>query len=384
VEATLATLRRLQREDGGNGVGFVQHLGRIMLTNNNLPGRQLSGGGVSRTAYLNTFGCNPASLFSSGPMSHGFSEALRTAMEQRATAVADHFAPLFASPIRASAAAGMAAAPAMSTHESQTAQGATDADQPQQTVAESSTSPTAADPSPTADGADDVEQAHIMPAGAWMPHSPLASSSPTSQTAASRDDMPWWEQSPSPAESTDDGRCLTPSGGQEEAQLQPSSVHGHLRRGAMEAKQRQAAAVDRRYGRISATQANSVKPGLVVVIPFPKDLKGASGSDVGVNVPLCTPCLRDKSAEYLLEELEKTQCVHSLTDALYEFAKRRLHLAYPTQDGLSAMPHTFPCPTPRNRETVPHRICLEPRLNLWCPDADYDGHFDWGRGKKAS
>jgi hypothetical protein len=36
-------------------------------------------------------------------------------------------------------------------------------------------------------------------------------------------------------------------------------------------------------------------------------------------VPLCTPCLRDKSAEYLLEELEKTQCVHSLTDALYEF-----------------------------------------------------------------
>ena len=67
MEATLATLRRLQREDGGNGVGFVQHLGRIMLTNNNLPGRQLSGGGVSRTAYLNTFGCNPASLFSSGP-----------------------------------------------------------------------------------------------------------------------------------------------------------------------------------------------------------------------------------------------------------------------------------------------------------------------------
>ena len=54
-------------------------------------------------------------------------------------------------------------------------------------------------------------------------------------------------------------------------------------------------------------------------------------------VPLCTPCLRDKSAEYLLEELEKTQCVHSLTDALYEFAKRRLHLAYPTRDGLSAV-----------------------------------------------
>ena len=101
-------------------------------------------------------------------------------------------------------------------------------------------------------------------------------------------------------------------------------------------------------------------------------------------VPLCTPCLRDKPAEYLLEELEKTQCVHSLTDALYEFAKRRLHLAYPTQDGLSAMPHTFPCPTPRNRETEPHRICLQPRLNLWCPDADYDGHFDWSRGKKAS
>ena len=35
VEATLQTLRRLQREDGGNGVGFVQHLARIMLTNNN-------------------------------------------------------------------------------------------------------------------------------------------------------------------------------------------------------------------------------------------------------------------------------------------------------------------------------------------------------------
>ena len=60
------------------------------------------------------------------------------------------------------------------------------------------------------------------------------------------------------------------------------------------------------------------------------------------------------------------------------------HLAYPTQDGLSAMPHTFPCPTPRNRETVPHRICLEPRLNLWCPEADYAGHFDHFWGKKAS
>ena len=78
VEATLATLRRLQREDGGNGVGFVQHLGRIMLTNNNLPGRQLSGGGVSRTSYLQTFGCNRPSLFSSGPMSHGFAQAIRT------------------------------------------------------------------------------------------------------------------------------------------------------------------------------------------------------------------------------------------------------------------------------------------------------------------
>ena len=101
-------------------------------------------------------------------------------------------------------------------------------------------------------------------------------------------------------------------------------------------------------------------------------------------VPLCTPCLRDKSAEYLLEELEKTQCVHSLTDALYEFAKRRLHLAYPTEDGLSAMPRTFPCPIPRNRETVPHRLCLEPRLNLWCPEADYDGHFVHFWGKQAS
>ena len=102
-------------------------------------------------------------------------------------------------------------------------------------------------------------------------------------------------------------------------------------------------------------------------------------------VPLCTPCLRDKPAVYLLEELEKTQCVHSVTDALYEFAKRRLHLAYPTQDGLSAMPRSFPCPTPRNRETVPHRICLEPRLNLWCPDADDDdGHFGLFWGKKAT
>lgn len=50
----------------------------------------------------------------------------------------------------------------------------------------------------------------------------------------------------------------------------------------MEAKQRQNDAVDRRYSRVSATQAQSVKPGMVVVIPFPKDLKGASGSDVGV------------------------------------------------------------------------------------------------------
>ena len=50
----------------------------------------------------------------------------------------------------------------------------------------------------------------------------------------------------------------------------------------MQAKQRQADAVDRRYSRVSATQAQSVKPGMVVVIPFPKDLKGASGSDVGV------------------------------------------------------------------------------------------------------
>ena len=154
MEATLATLRKLQREEGGNGVGFVQHLGRIMLTRNNLPGRQISGGGVSRTSYLQTFGCNPPSLFSSGPMSHGFSQALRTGTEQRATALADHFAPLFASQNPASAAAGMAAAPAMSTHESQTAQGATDAEQPQQTVAESSTSPKAANPSSTGDDAE--------------------------------------------------------------------------------------------------------------------------------------------------------------------------------------------------------------------------------------
>ena len=163
MEATLATLRRLQREDGGNGVGFVQHLGRIMLTNNNIPGRQLSGGGVSRTSYLNTFGCNPPSLFSSGPMSHGFAQAIRTGTEQRATALADHFAPIFASQNPASAAAGMAAAPAMSTDENLTAPGTADADQPQETVAVTSTSPTAADPSPTADGADDAEPAHTMP-----------------------------------------------------------------------------------------------------------------------------------------------------------------------------------------------------------------------------
>ena len=284
MEATLATLRRLQREDGGNGVGFVQHLGRIMLTNNNIPGRQLSGGGVSRTSYLNTFGCNPPSLFSSGPMSHGFAQAIRTGTEQRATALADHFAPLFASQNPASAAAGMAAAPAMSADESQTAQGATDAEQPQETVAESSTSPTAANPSSTADGADDVDQARTTPAGASKPHSPLPSSSSTSQTAASPVDLDaqWWEQSLSPAKSTDDGRDSTQAGGQEEAQVQPSSVHDHLRRGAMEAKQRQNDAVDRRYSRVSATQAQSVKPGMVVVIPFPKDLKGASGSDVGV------------------------------------------------------------------------------------------------------
>ena len=200
VEATLATLRKLQREEGGNGVGFVQHLGRIMLTRNNLPGRQISGGGVSRTSYLQTFGCNPPSLFSSGPMSHGFSQALRTGTEQRATALADHFAPIFASQNPASAAAGMAAAPAMSTDESQTAQGATDADQPQLTMAEAS--PTTADPSSTADGADDAEQAHTMPAGASMPHSPIASSS------SSIGDQ-WWDRSPSPAESTDDARCNT-------------------------------------------------------------------------------------------------------------------------------------------------------------------------------
>ena len=272
VEATLATLRKLQREEGGNGVGFVQHLGRIMLTRNNLPGRQISGGGVSRTSYLQTFGCNPPSLFSSGPMSHGFSQALRTGTEQRATALADHFAPIFASQNPASAAAGMAAAPAMSTDESQTAQGATDADQPQLTMAEAS--PTTADPSSTADGADDAEQAHTMPAGASMPHSPIASSS------SSIGDQ-WWDRSPSPAESTDDARCNTPIRGQEEAQPQRSIVHNHLRRGAMMAKKRQAAAVDRRFSRVSAMQANSVKPGDVVEIPFPRDLKGPSGSDVG-------------------------------------------------------------------------------------------------------
>ena len=76
-----------------------------------------------------------------------------------------------------------------------------------------------------------------------------------------------------------------------------------------------------------------------------------SGAQIEVCiVPLCTPCLRDKPAEYLLEGLEKTQCVHSLTDALYEFAKRRLHLAYPTRDGLSAVPRA--CPPPRNRVSL--------------------------------
>jgi hypothetical protein len=79
-----------------------------------------------------------------------------------------------------------------------------------------------------------------------------------------------------------EGRYLPNQGGFEGRQVQPSSVHGHLRRGAMQAKQRQADAVDRRYSRVSATQAQSVKPGMVVVIPLPKDLKGASGSDVGV------------------------------------------------------------------------------------------------------
>ena len=49
----------------------------------------------------------------------------------------------------------------------------------------------------------------------------------------------------------------------------------------MKEKRRQAAAVDRRFARVSATQANSVKPGMVVEIRFPRDLKGASGSDVG-------------------------------------------------------------------------------------------------------
>jgi hypothetical protein len=88
-------------------------------------------------------------------------------------------------------------------------------------------------------------------------------------------------------------------------------------------------------------------------------------------VPLCTQCLRAKPAQYLLEELEKTQCVHSLTDAVHEFATRRLHLAYETRDGLSYLPRTFPCPTPRSRETVPHRIFVEPRLSLWCPDPDH-------------
>jgi hypothetical protein len=199
-------------------------------------------------------------LFSSGPMSHGFAQAIRTGMEQRATALADHFAPLFASQNPASAAAGMAAAPAMSTDESQTAQGATDAEQPQETVAESSTSPTAATPSSTADGADDVDQARTTPAGASNPHSPLPSSSSTSQTAASPVDLgkQWWEQSLSPAKSTDDGRCSTQEGGQEEVQRQPSSVHDHLRKGAMKEKRRQSDAVDRRYARVSATQAQSV------------------------------------------------------------------------------------------------------------------------------
>ena len=106
-------------------------------------------------------------------------------------------------------------------------------------------------------------------------------------------------------------------------------------------------------------------------------LYGGQGSGVQIEVcivPLCTPCLRDKpaDAEYLLDELEKTQCVHLLTD-LHEFATRRLRLAWPTDGVVSAVPRA--CPPPRNRVSVQHR-CVEPRLSLWCPFADYDGHLD--------
>ena len=69
----------------------------------------------------------------------------------------------------------------------------------------------------------------------------------------------------------------------------------------------------------------------------------------------------DKAAEYVLDELEKTECVHLLTD-LHEFATRRLRLAWPTEGVVSAVPRA--CPPPHNRVSVQHRICVEPRLSL--------------------
>lgn len=83
-------------------------------------------------------------------------------------------------------------------------------------------------------------------------------------------------------------------------------------------------------------------------------------------VPLCH-CMRRRTADDLLDELEKTDCVHSLTAALHEFAARHLHLASSIDDGLSAIPNGFALPHHEVR-VIEHCIQVNPRLTTWCAE----------------
>ena len=85
-------------------------------------------------------------------------------------------------------------------------------------------------------------------------------------------------------------------------------------------------------------------------------------------VPLCH-CMRQRTADDLLDELEKTPCVHSLTAALHEFAARRLHLASSIEDGLSAIPNGFALPH-HEVQVIEHCIQVNPRLTTWCAEPD--------------
>ena len=85
-------------------------------------------------------------------------------------------------------------------------------------------------------------------------------------------------------------------------------------------------------------------------------------------VPLCA-CMRKRTADDLLAELEKTACVHSLTAALHEFGARQLHLASSIDDGLSAIPNGFTLPHHEVR-VIEHSIQVNPRLTKWCAEPD--------------